>query len=225
MKILCKYHNDATPSMHVYQNGGHVKGFCFVCHASVFLNDEEFEGKGVIKPKAEPTNVIRVLEYIRRLPKKAIRGLDLPYDQTGYFIVWPNGEFYKRRTWGDKTRYIAPAGVKQPLFVYPGKADHLVIVEGEINAMSLHQVLYGEYRICSPGPASEFRRHIQFYKQFKKVTIVADHDAPGVVFGVELRDMLHKLHISSTLMTVLTDFNDTLQKHGEEAVRAQFERG
>lgn len=221
-KIICPFHSDSTPSLHLYDEWA----FCFVCRVSVPISELNLDPSMLDRQaRREPTNVTKMVEYIKGLTIKSVRGLQLPADCKGFYVVWPNGSFYKRRNWEGKARYIAPTGVTPPLFVYPGAAKHLIIVEGELNAITLHNVAYGDFKICSPGPASDFMRHIKYYSQFQRITIFADHDAPGVVFGVQLKNHLLSLSKRVNLITLTTDFNQTLQDSGEVAVKAQFEEG
>lgn len=218
-KIICPFHLDTNPSMHVYGEWSH----CHVCLAHVRTSELGLDGAPV--PRKDPTNVPKMIQYIRGLPIKSIRGLQLPFDDRGYYIVWPDGSFYKRRNWDDKTRYIAPAGVNQPIFTYPtNTAKHLLIVEGEINAISIHDVVYGDYKVCSPGPATNFMRYIKYYTQFERITIIADRDAPGVVFGDSLKQHLLKLHKRVNLILLEKDFNQVLQESGEQGVLELFEK-
>jgi 5S rRNA maturation endonuclease (ribonuclease M5) len=221
MKIICKFHNDTTPSMHLYGDWG----YCFVCHAQVKRSELDLPGNiKEIRAKKNPTNIPETLQYIETLPVQEIRGIKFHFNDRGYFIVWPSKNYYKRRNFdGTDTRYIAPVGVTAPLFVYPGAARHLIIVEGEINAITLHNTVYGEFKICSPGPASNLLRYIKYYLQFSRITIFVDRDAPGVVFGSQLKDVLLKNNINTQLITVEKDFNHVFTEEGEEGVRRLFE--
>lgn len=221
-KILCPYHNDTVPSMQIYGEFSH----CYVCRAHVLTSELDLPESYVTKQiKREPTNVARMIENINKLPNKTIRGIKLPHDEYGYYVVWPSGTYYKRRNYTGKARYTAPAGVTPPLFVYPGAAKHLIVVEGEINAISLHNVVYGDFKICSPGPASDFMRHIKYFTQFNRITIFCDHDAPGVVFGIQLKNHLLSLGKRVNLNSMVTDFNQLLIDGGEEAVKQRFTEG
>ncbi len=82
MKILCTSpeHDESTPSMEVYDDGG----YCFSCG---------WVDKSVGDREAPPREVVDIkdkLQRIEALPIKLIRGLQLPYNQSGYFIVWPD---------------------------------------------------------------------------------------------------------------------------------------
>lgn len=219
-KILCPYHQDNTPSLHIYGEWAH----CYVCQAHCLTSELNLPEYLAPTIRPEPTNVKERLKYIQGLPTKMIRGLQLPYDNSGYYVVYPVSEYYKRRNWEGKTRYIGPSGVKAPLYVCPGTASHLIICEGELNALSLYQALWGDYKIVSPGSASEMMRHIKSYLLYNKITIIADWDAAGAVHAGALRDHLLKARKTCRLILMTDDFNSILEKHGEEEVRARFER-
>src|ERR1700744_4724380 len=127
------FHEDTTPSMHIYHNEGRTVGFCFVCGAQARLQDLEDK---YVKP-VEQTNIAERMDYILDLPVKKIRGLYLPYDHYGFYVCWPNHKFYKRRNWEGKARYIGPSGHRPPLLVAnTSLANELTVVEGELNVLS-----------------------------------------------------------------------------------------
>ena len=207
--------------MRIYSEWSH----CFVCNAHILTKELELPEHLIDRAfKAEPTNIPNMIKYINSLPVATIRGLQLPYNERGYYVVWPNLDYYKLRLNSGNTRYIAPSGVKPPLFVYPGSARHLIIVEGEINCMTLHNCVFGEYKLCSPGPATDMMRHLKYYAQYQRITIIVDHDAPGVIFGCQLRDHLLTLKKRVNIIALDKDFNDILTSEGEEAVKCVFER-
>lgn len=216
-KINCPYHDDANPSMHVYEEYAH----CFVCGAHA--RNDKIGVKGDVQVKKRPTDIKGVMEYIRGLPIERIRGLDFPTDNKGYYIVWPTNDFYKRRNTSGDLRYSGPRGARPPLFLYQG-SKRLIVVEGEINVCTIHTIVRPDHTICSPGSASEFKRHIKEYMKYDEITLILDHDAAGIVFGLEIKEMLLKTGKRTRLVTVRTDYNDVLQEQGPEAVKLQFER-
>jgi len=218
--ILCKFHDDHTPSMRIYGNWAH----CYTCGAHV-PSSEVVNGDYILPTQSVvKTDVGAAIARIKTLPTKLIRGLELPYDNTGYYILWPLDQYYKRRTTSGLSRYIAPAGINPPLFQYESKSKHLLIVEGELNAISLYNVVFGDYKVCSPGPATNFMKYIKHYLNYEKITIFADKDAPGVVFGDQLKQHLLKLHKRVTLVLLDKDFNQVLQDEGEQGVISLFEK-
>lgn len=216
-KILCPYHLDTNPSLHVYPNGW---GICFVCHTRVYIG-----GANAKQVKIEPTDVKSELSRIQGLPIKRIRGLDLHAENEGsFYIIWSSEEYYKRRNTQGLARYVGPRGIKPPIFLYSGDKNHLVVIEGELNCMSIKKVYDGPETLCSPGAASQFPKFIDLYKQYKHVTLIVDNDGPGVVYGYETKEKLLKLGKRVDLITVDTDYNDTLVKLGIEGLREQFRK-
>lgn len=180
-KIMCPYHNDTNPSMELFPDG---YGFCFVCWKQYPMDSElikKSQGKKVKKPKE---NLAEKLTYISSLPTKEVRGVQVPYNDRGYFIVWPDQSYYKLRQWQDvDPKYIGPSGHQPPLFKLIGKQESttLVIVEGELNALSLSNVI--EHDIISPGAAGHFKVHqselIEISKNYKKIILWTDNDYAG----------------------------------------------
>lgn len=219
--INCPVHDDRTASMTVY---GPV-AYCHVCRMSIPTSELNLPGNILNKPKLKPTNVVERIKYIKSLPLEKIRGLDLHTAANGFYILWPNNNYYKKRTNVGKSRYIGPAGVKAPLFVMPpGQKNHLVVIEGELNCMSLYEAAFGDYTFCSPGSAAEFIRHIPIYKMYKRVTLILDKDAAGIVHGSQTKDILLKSSVDARLVLVSMDYNEVLQKYGVDGVREHFER-
>lgn len=201
--------------MEIYDDGG----YCFACGwVDKSLADIE-------APKREPENLKDTLDYIRKLPRKQVRGLLLPYDETGFYVVWPDNSFYKKRIYNDKTRYLAPKGHRPPLFKYPSQSKTLVLLEGELNCMSLHLALPGpEIAIASPGSASEFARHFENYLLFHDIFAIVDRDPAGISSGIELKTKLLKRGKRVELIAVNPDYNEVLQTEGATGVLKQFKK-
>jgi len=216
--IRCPFHDDTRASMKVY---GDV-AWCFVCHMSVPVTELNLPAR-IISSK-EITDIKKEWEYIKSLPKKLIRGLEMPYDNRGFYVLWPNKMFYKKRLNEGKTRYIAPSGHKPPLYVCPGENSHLLVVEGELNAASIHRVKWDEYKIVSPGSAGEFLRHLEYYLQYPRITLVLDKDAAGIVHGLQIKEILLKHKKDTRLVLVSKDFSSILETQGEDSLREYFER-
>jgi hypothetical protein len=200
--------------MHVYENSGKKMGYCFVCKAYACLNDLD-----IPNPIPVPqTNLEEKNKYIQGLSTRMIRGLQLPFDHLGYYIQYPGTKFYKRRNWIGEPRYTAPSGHRPPLLIMPGTSSHLVVVEGEMNALSLYDALPDEVKIVSPGPASDFMRHIKAYDHYYHVTLILDNDASGIVHGWQTKETLLSNGVRAKLVLVNRDFNDMLDKDGKEAL-------
>ncbi len=224
MKILCPFHNDTEPSMHVYGEWA----YCFVCQANVKASELNLPPSArEIRAKKNPVNIKERITYIKSLETKTIRGLELPYDDTGFYIVWSDESYYVKRTWTGKSRYVSPSGVVRPLFKFYKRVtvanELLVIVEGELNAMSLRQSITDDVDIVSPGSANNFVKYIKEYESYKNVLIIFDLDAPGVVFGVDLKNrLLTGRKVSVHPME--RDLNVILETEGKEAVQEEYKK-
>lgn len=228
MKIHClnPAHTDDTPSMEIYSNGGH----CFVCGYNSSLEEvtnevpiEEFEK---IKKK-EPENIEDKIRDIQSLTKRNIRGLNFHTDNFGYYLVWPDKTYYKKRLFSGTPRYIGPSGHRSPLLRLGSDSKVLAIVEGEINALSLQEALK-DYRvtIVSPGSANELLRHMNEYLTIGAILAIVfvDRDPAGVVNGLELKRELLKHGKRVVLVALERDFNQILQEDGIKAVQEIFKK-
>lgn len=218
MKILCPNHEDTRPSMEVYENENERVGFCFVCHTRVVLDGPPSNNR------RSPTNIRSALEYISTLPVERIRGFDLPVDSVGYYVLWPTRDFYKRRNFHDNPRYTSPRGVKAPLYEIKGKTETLVIVEGELNALSLSVSTKTDDTIVSPGSVANFGACLKVAKEYKRIVLVVDHDPAGIVYGCALKLELLKLGKRVSLITCETDYNEMYCNLGPVAVQGHFWR-
>lgn len=215
MRIHCPYHDDKTPSMYCYEEFAH----CFVCNAHVPV-ERVLDGEDISKVKQEAEDVVSRLRIIQELGIDRIRSLSLPRDNEGYYIVWPSGDFYKYRYFGEGQRYKGPKGHKAPVFNLGPDSNTLVVVEGEINALSLAEAFKTRrYAISSPGSCNEMMRHLPFYLTFKSISIIVDKDIPGVANGAALKAELIKRKKRVRLIACEKDINQILQDEGKEGVR------
>lgn len=221
IKILCPSHQDTNPSLEIYSDGC----FCFVCGYTCSLDEINVDPAKVYR---EPTNVPAEIARIQGLPRTEIRGLQLPYDDTGYYIVWPDKSFYKKRWFRGDTRYTGPRGVKPPLFLYPGEhREKVVVVEGEINAMSL-QLAYPNTKvtIVSPGSVTNIVKpelHNYCLKCDSTYAIV-DYDPAGVIYGMEFKNQLLKKGKRVELIPLKQDLNDVLITRGVSGIKEVIEK-
>lgn len=216
-KTFCPAHEDATPSLHLYPDGA----FCFVCGYSCPLEAIGNEVKAIRLP---PQDLPSMLSYIESLTPKLIRGLWLPSDERGYYVVWPDNKYYKQRLFRGDARYKGPRGHRAPLFRYHRDSKNLVIVEGELNAMSLLQIMPDiDAEVVSPGSCNEMIRHLNKYLLFDRVWCIVDKDAPGVANGLALKDELRRFNKPCTLIALETDINDHLSSKEEEKITKHLE--
>lgn len=227
-KINCRWHPDATASMHIYAD----HAYCFGCKKRVSL--EEIGEKATFTRRSfnytvRKENIKSSLERINKLPKKLIRGLPLPFDESGYYLVYPNTDYYVKRLWEgtNSNKYKNPLGLSKELFrvrlAEPKEA--LLIVEGQLNALTADTVFrQANVSIISPGSANDLnnRKFIEYYLQYKRVCLIVDKDAAGVVSATALRDTLLKSGIKRVaIYPMQKDLNQVLLESGEDAVRQE----
>jgi 5S rRNA maturation endonuclease (ribonuclease M5) len=222
-KISCPggTHEDVNPSCGVYSDGN---GYCFACNTTF---------RDVVKP--DPTvikyveNVPEKVKYIQSLPKQTIRGFELPFDSAGYYILWPSLDYYKLRRWDNNHslgRYLSPSGVTKPWFVAnQSKSKTLVLVEGEINAMSVAKVL-PTTQVISPGSASNFsdaysRNKLTELTGYSKVVLLVDADGPGFEAAIKVKQLIKHQVPDIVINTMKEDANSILVAYGETALRKE----
>lgn len=222
-RIICPFHKERTPSCILYADSYH----CFACGAHGPLSDVGMAGEKI--PEPEPEDLAKSLEYIVGLPKKPIRGLSLHADAEGYYVVWPDCSYYKKRFFVDRgCKYFGARGHKKPWFwAAQGNGDALVVVEGELNALSIAAAL-PELDVVSPGGVGDFtskrvKKHLQLLVQYSTVLIVADADAPGAKAVIELYgELAGKVPTVKTLLMPV-DANEIVEVSGIEVLREKIQ--
>lgn len=236
--INCPFHDDQTASLAVYSDGF----WCFACGAKGSVKDLEKEVPNISATPFQRSygsykeDIPKALERINALPKKLIRGLELPYDDISYYIVYPNAKYYLRRFFKPgKNKYFGPKGATKPLmeirygsYASPDRGD-LLVVEGQINTLSAAKALGydGPIRmIVSPGGANDLNRPkaVEYCLQYTRVGIIVDKDAAGVVAALQLRDRLLARGIKVVIHAMERDLNDLLVDFGEEEVRKEVNK-
>lgn len=209
--------------MELYHDGA----WCFVCGYKCGLdkvtNEVTIEEIKKLKEK-EPENVKEKIKYILNLPKRQERGLLVPFDDTGFYIIWPEKDFYKyRRNSGIGPRYVGPRGVRAPIFWLRSENKNTkvcVITEGELNALSLGLAFRNHtFDIVSTGSVNELNRHMQFYTRYDKIYIFVDRDPAGVYNGIRLKEELTQKGKRVILIALDKDFNDILQTDGTQGIK------
>jgi DNA primase len=222
-RIHCPNHKEKTPSFVIYNDGW---GTCFGCGYRAHVRDLGI--KAPEKKEKYVENVSETLAHINSLPKRMVRGHLVPCDEYHFYIVWPDGSYYKRRNLtGDDygPKYRGPSGVPKPLFRARTKAhQRLIVVEGELNALSIAEAV-DEADVVSPGGAGDFASHrlkqdLPFYLNYSTIDIIADADKAGAIAAIELKSALlpHNKDVSIRLME--RDANDILCSEGMEALKA-----
>lgn len=213
MKVTCTNpdHKDSRPSMELYESGG----FCFSCG----WFDSGVEGRPT-KKVAE--DIVSSIAYIKSLPLQPQRGLELHTNSTGFYILYPNGSYYKKRMFTGSNRYISPKGVSSPLYMVCKSSKKLIIFEGELNLLSF-QKAYPNHTasLCSPGSAGNICKFLNIYLQFPQIRCIVDYDRAGVLAGVALKNQLKQQGRQMELIALDQDLNDILQTRGTDGIKAE----
>lgn len=221
MKIHCPSHADTNPSMHVYAD----RAFCFVCGYNC-SSDEVTTAEERVTIKHEKSDIIQDILHISALPVKLIRGLMLPYDSSGYYVIWPDKKYYKKRLWDNTSRYVSPRGFSPPLYTFNGSCKRrvLILVEGELNCISLAKSIGTSDTIASPGSAGNFSKYLDYYLTYDCIVAIFDKDAAGLTAGIRLKEELvfRKPTMNLKLIPIERDYNDVLQQEGPEKVKSLF---
>lgn len=191
---------------------------------------------GTVKKEIEDLNEKMV--YIRSLPTEPIRGIVFPFDTSGYYIVWPSGDYYKLRRWSSAdngSKYHCPSGHSKPIYVISSlkSSRNLLIVEGEINALSIGTTL-PTFDIISPGGVGNFTDNsmiseLNKFTYYDTIIICVDEDTAGLQGALKLKKILYK-HQSVQAEVIINlmekDFNQLLVEYGKnfkDAVKKEFE--
>jgi hypothetical protein len=227
-RVICLWHMESTPSLVLYED--HV--YCYGCGKRASMQEyERIAGSipgNVARSPRRQEDLGKTLDYIYTLPRKTIRGFSLPYDDRGFYIVYPNEAYYVKRLWGnDANKYRGPAGHKKPLFVptncTPNKP--LFVVEGQLNAMSLAHSC-DTVATMSPGACTDLSKYesVKYCLQYDSICIIVDKDPAGVVGGLELKKALLKHGKRIVLLPLEADLNDTYIQGGKDAVNQYVQK-
>lgn len=213
-KINCPNpdHQDDTASCAVYPGGD---AWCFGC-ATYF---KEVAKPADIETKSKE-DMLATINHILTLPRQVIRGVELHYDDQGYYIIWPDHSYYKFRYWADNnSRYRSPTGHSPTLYfatpVYDF-ANTLHIVEGELNSLSLNYLSPNKNQvIISPGSAMQFIKtamlnYLPKLTKYVKVNIWVDADKAGIEAAVKLKIIAIQHNPNIEIHLLNKDFNDYL---------------
>lgn len=226
MKIKCPLpeHTDDNPSCEIYTDGG----FCFVCNKLIPLSKLGLDVKIDRAPK-QAENLEERNKYIDGLKIDNFRGFLLPFDETGYYIRYPNSLYYVCRLFTGPNKYKNPTGHPMPLYwaSRQGKSK-LCIAEGQINALSLSKA-FPEYDVCSPGGTSQFdtkniKRYLQDFLKYTNILVITDPDPAGIKAMIEVMGLLYTQGPLVSHMYLSPDANEILQNHGKDELRKQIEQ-
>lgn len=238
-KVLCPFHNDTTtPNCAIYDDYHYN---CYACGANGLIKNcklgiykyfiECLDGAAV-RPALDLENAYeearRKYNAISLLPTKEIRGIKaLPYDQKYFYILYPDCCYYVGRLLpgvNSSYKYLCPSGIPRPSFTLRGQTkDTLIIVEGELNALSIHQVL-PEITVTSPGSGPNLRRVLPFYQDYDNILVIADDDPAGRRGSLELVSQIGFDKVKVKLMPKSMDANDILVNYGQDRLKEEIQR-
>jgi len=226
MKVRCPFpeHEDTNPSAYKYGN----KIYCFVCNKGLALKEERgvYEKTELKKQKVSEYDISR----IQSLPITNYRCLDLHSDGKFVYIIYPDGQYYRARNIHSNcsaSKYVSPKGVvKHYMYLPCENTDTLLLVEGEINALSIRKVNSKVSLLC-PGSATDFSTATKKYqneiKRFKKVIVTADKDTAGAKAVINALKVLRHLGVGLRHHLWTKDANDLLIE-GEEYLEREVKR-
>lgn len=221
-KYHCPHHEEKTPSAVAYENNY----YSFCCGRSGPLSELGLApGERIEKTYVEDIN--SSIAAIRALPTQEIRGFQLHADDRGYYLLWPNDDYYKRRIYGADSgnKYRGPSGHSKPWFIAKTQESFvLALVEGEFNAMSLVSLELG-IDVVSPGGAGDFysrtgKQELLKCLQYSTIHVIVDSDAAGAQAAIETKAFLvANGHNDVRIHLVEKDFNDVHVEEGLENLR------
>lgn len=208
--------------------------YCFSCKVSAQSTEED------IDIKFQPQQNYLSLEEIEQLPTDTFRGISrdvlyscgvkVEYDEnrkiiSHYYPITTNGKIraYKKRIVATKEfKVVGKAEVPQ-LFnqVNCGKRKNLVITEGEVDALSILQILKKEKAqldvVSIVNGAQSARRNIaanlDFVNKYQKVFIAFDNDEPGIEAAKEVAHIIQPGKAYIVQAEIFKDANDALEKN------------
>lgn len=229
-KIICPWHKEKTPSLVMYRNGF----FCYGCGKRGPLKD-----LGGIAPaaasleEAPPEDVEETIKAIRANSHiREVRGLQLPANSAGYYIIWPDDSYYKLRFWDPdaKPKYIGARGVSRGLFWATRDKAHntLILCEGELNALSIAACGMA-VDVVSPGGVSDFtaerlRKYLPTFSVYDTIVIVADADGAGLVALVDALGYFKACGIKSAALPLSPDPNKLLVDGEQQRIKDEITR-
>lgn len=225
MKILCPWHEEQTPSCEVYPDGYK----CFGCGARGPLSELPEKYRTLEPEPVQPEDLEKAYQYIDSLPKKRVRGLLLPADEFSFFIPWPDKRYYKRRFFEPQNgpKYIGARGHRKPWFIANWTdSPAVVLVEGELNALSISQAC-PELSVVSPGGSGDFyskgsKKYWQNVVYCSTILLVADKDEAGAKAIIEAKSAIDTAERQAKWLLMKEDANEILQKEGRESLRKQI---
>lgn len=222
-RVLCPRHEEHTPSCVIYPTHAYCYGGC----GRIPLGEVGLSPETSPKPRpAEDLTASR--SRIDLLPRKLIRGFELPHDSFGFYILFPESLYYKRRNWSGEPKYKNPSGIPQPLFIARrGASPTLFLVEGELNCLSIAEA-FPECDAMSPGSATGFMKYtkstlLTHVTSYSTISVIVDRDTPGVKAAIHVQSLLAGSIPKVNVCLMAKDANEIHCESGPEALRREIE--
>lgn len=223
-KVNCPKHDDENASCEVYE----THGFCFAGCGRISLEELGVDHELETKERYREDLAAR-RHYISNLPLGLFRGFQFPFDSRGFYICWPDTEYYKQRLFDPaaKSKYKNPSGHSQPVYrTRYMRLPGLFLVEGEINSMSVAEA-FPEWDVISPGSASDFmaKKTNSFFTslpKYDRIVIMTDRDAAGTAAAISAKSQLLATQKTVGILLVDPDANQTHLEKGIKALREEI---
>lgn len=227
----------SSDARQIYEDG---TSFCFSC-------SQFFKADGNIQGISERETVVdkqrkETLEEIKDLPIKAINdrkisksiceffGVKVSVDEDGLIDAhfYPYGETeitgYKRRKLPKEFNWIGEAGKLFGRQLFPGGGKRLIIVEGEIDALSVAQASFNKYNkvypvVALPGATNHkgIVKYRDWIRSYGEVILFLDADEAGETALNAIAKIIgfDKIKIAKPPGDC-KDANDVLRQHGHD---------
>lgn len=217
-KVKCPRHNDDHPSVETYND----HGWCYAGCGYIPLYELGIENEESPKQRFRDNLELRH-SHISTLPMGNFRGFTFPYDETGFYILFPGTFYFKHRNFDPeaKPKYKNPIGHPQPLFkVRVVSSPLLFLVEGELNALSIGSAIT-DCDVISPGSAGDFSSKKSLLSfttlpHYDKIFIIVDRDAAGARAAIEAKTALRNKAREVKILFMEIDAN---QIHNEKGLQ------
>ncbi len=219
----------------IYSNGS---TFCFSCQASTRSTNGKIEKMNVHSPLMNPYYEAQVEPLSARgiseatCKKYGVRKGDLNGQTVHFYPYVVDGEIVAAKT-RDKDKRFSVIGkgkdlpfFGQHLFPTPSEKISLVVTEGELDALSMSQVMGNKFPVVSipigaQGAVKTFRANLEWLDGWKDVVIMFDMDTAGRDAALKCAEVLRpgKARIASL---PLKDPNEMLMASQSEALMKAF---
>lgn len=180
-----------------------------------------FQNRGISKPTLAHWKITQSIQYFPQI-RQDRNAINFNYFREGELIN------IKYRDGGKNFKLVSGAEL-----IFYGldnikESEKIYIVEGEIDALSLHEA--GIYSVCSvPNGASKGNQKLEYldncweyFKDKKEIILCTDNDAAGLSLRNELARRLGKYRCKYIEFGEFKDANEILVKEGRDALRNVF---